>query len=353
MNTYSDLNPFNHGTATIKYEHASDVESSRLAAILREGWGIDDAKFLRLSAGAEKNSNNFRVETSSGVYLFKQSHINKPRTQDVISNAMSYLKDNSIKTPAIIPTNEGANHYVAKEGIFCFYDFIEGENFDGSQAELKNVAAEIGKLHRVLETIPFMRAIRKSNSSVVGHNRKKLGKIIEAAREHGEQTDFDSYAISILDEIDERSRAIIEAKIVDLPFQIIHYDLHPHNVLFDGSSKELLALLDFDPLRYSQRARDVGFGMHRFARTCGSETERKNDVGVDVRMRGRRFLDSYVTENELSDKEIKSLPLLIQDEAMRRVMNVLANHYLRNDTTWSFDLQKQVTTLREGSFFSF
>jgi len=52
-------------------------------------------------------------------------------------------------------------------------------------------------------------------------------------------------------------------------------------------------------------------------------------------------------------EEIKALPLAIQDEALRRVITILGNHYLRNNTAWSFDLPKQVTTLREGAIFSF
>ena len=42
-------------------------------------------------------------------------------------------------------------------------------------------------------------------------------------------------------------------------------------------------MLDFDSLRYSQRARDVGLEYIDFTRTCGEKTERKNDVGIDIR----------------------------------------------------------------------
>src|SRR3989338_6714438 len=353
MTQYHDLDPFNHGTTTVEYEEMPKSEASRLATILKEGWGRCDVNILRLSAGAEKNSNHFRVETKTGVYLFKHSHINNPETQDVVNRAVAYLNDNCVKTPTIIPTTEGATFYVTGNEVFCFYDFIEGEHFDGSQAELQNVAGEIARLHGALATIPYEREIRGLNGSVVGHNREALERIIKAVREHGEQTEFDSYALGILDEIDERSRAIVDVKVDGLPSQIVHYDLHPHNVLFSPESKEVASILDFDSLRYSQRARDVGFGMHRFARTCGAKTERRNDVGMDVRDRAKLFLNSYVAENELTDEEMRVLPLAIQDEAMRRVITGLGNHYLRSDTTWSFDLPKQVTTLHEGGFFSF
>jgi Ser/Thr protein kinase RdoA (MazF antagonist) len=352
MTQYADLDPFNHGTATINYEQMLDGESSHLATILNDGWG-KDGDIQRISAGAEKSSNNFRVETDSDVYLLKHSHINNTEDQDLINRAIIYLQDNGVKTSTIIPSIAGTSFHLTKEGVFCLYDFIEGENFDGSRTELNNVALEIGRLHKALATIPYESEIRKLNGSVVSHNRNSLEKLMKAIKEHGEQTELDSYVLGSLDELDELSQAIVEAKLDCLPSQIIHYDLHPHNVLFDGSSKELLAILDFDPLKYSPMVGDLGFGMHRFARTCGAKTEKKNDVGVDIRGRARLFLDSYLTENELTDEEIRTLPLAIQDKTLRTLMLILGNHYLRDDTTWSFDIPKQITTLWEGGLFSF
>nr|MCK4929878.1 hypothetical protein [Nanoarchaeota archaeon] len=109
----------------------------------------------------------------------------------------------------------------------------------------------------------------------------------------------------------------------------------------------------FDSVCYSQRARDFGFAMHRMARTYGKQTEKKNDIGTDIKHRAQIFLEEYLKHNLLTDEEIKALPWVIQDEALSRVINVLGEHYLLNDQTWSFDLPKQVTTLREGLLFDF
>ena len=45
MTQYTDLDPFNHGTATINYEQMPDSESSRLATILKDGWGKEEKLF--------------------------------------------------------------------------------------------------------------------------------------------------------------------------------------------------------------------------------------------------------------------------------------------------------------------
>lgn len=350
---YTNLNPFNHGTATISYSIMPEEESSPLRKILQDSWGIDEAKIRRLSAGAEKSSNNFRVDAASGIYLLKHSHINEPDKQDLVNRCISYLKEKGIQVPTIIPAQKEETFIVKEGSVFCLYCFVEGENFDGSKEELQNAASEIGRLHKALALIPYTQELKKISGTIVRHDRELLEKVIFAANASGGKTEFDDYALSILDEVNEVSRVIIAAEIEKLPFQIIHYDLHPHNVLFDGNSKELLALLDFDSLLYSQRVRDVSFAMHRFARTCGEKTERKQDTGVDVRERAKSFLERYLAENEITSEEIKLLPLVIQDEAIKRVTNILRNYYLLGDTTWSFDLPKQVTTLREGGYFLF
>jgi Ser/Thr protein kinase RdoA (MazF antagonist) len=306
-----------------------------------------------LYKGNEKNGNNFRADAGSVSYVLKKSRINEPESQKLVNECIAYLKGKSVPVPEIIPTLNGSTFYEEGRDIFCLYGFIGGENFDGSGDELENVAVGIGRLHKALENLPYKDEVKKLKGEVIRHDRELLENISKKLRENGERTEFDSYVLGILDEIDECSREIGGAEIDGLPFQAVHYDLHPHNVLFNGESKEVLAFLDFDPLCYSQRARDVGFGMHRFARTYGEKTERKLDVGAGLNDRANLFLKAYIETNQIKDEEIKALPLLIQDEAIRRVIIILDNHYFKNDTTWSFDLGKQVTTLREGKLFHF
>ena len=53
-----------------------------------------------------------------------------------------------------------------------------------------------------------------------------------------------------------------------------------------------------------------------------------------------------------TDEEIKMLPAMIEEEALRRIIIILGNRYLSGDETFNFDLEKQVTILREGRLFN-
>ena len=179
------------------------------------------------------------------------------------------------------------------------------------------------------------------------------GKILDTVRTNREDSDFNRYANGLIDELYEALRATTDKGVYTLPLQAVHLDLHPHNMIFDPAMSEPLAFLNFNPMGYSQRVRVVGFAMHRVARTYGEKTEGKKDSGVDIRVRAKLFPETYTNENPLTDEEIQALPIIIQEAALRRITIILGNHYLSGDETFNFDLEKQITILREGSPLSF
>jgi len=350
---YCDLDPFNHGTTTIAYEPVDSKTFGKLARVLKAGWDLDAPESIEQVCEAEKNSNNYRVHTRRGrTHLLKASHITAPIVQELVNECLIDLRKYSARAPQLIRTSRHGTYYPSN-GLYCLHAFIDGEHFDGSRKELINTAQQLGSLHAVLEQYLPADEVRARKGSRIAHNPHVLEEVVKRLERVGERTPFDRYVLGCLKYIKDRSEKVSAANIFDLPKQVIHYDGHPHNLLFDKGTKELLAFIDFDSILYSQRARDVGFAMHRLARTCGEQTERKQDVGVDVRDRGKQFLEQYHRINPLTDEEIKMLPLVIQDEALFRVLSVLNDHYIKGITTWSFDLPKQITTLEEGAWFEF
>lgn len=353
---YTNPDPFNHGTTSITYIPVTAAEVEDLSFVVKHGWNIDIDSIHKLSAGTDKNSNNFRVDSSSSSYVLKWSHIDDPPVRRLVNEVIAYSGIKGIKISPPIPTVSDRNSFFGNhKGLFCLYDFIQGEHFDGSRAELVNVAEEAAYLHKALEAMPTStkQDVLRLKKQLVKHDRKLLERILQTINSLEEKTDLDLKIITDIDEINEYSKQVSASDLDALPLQVIHHDLHPHNVLFDSHSKKVLALLDFDPIRYSQKVRDVSFAMHRFARTYGEHTERKLDTKSAMPERAQDFLNTYVTINSLSDKEIKALPLAIQDDALHRIINILNQLYINKDPSWSFDLSKQLTILREGYLFSF
>ena len=349
--SHTEFDPFNHGSTGTAYSIVEDALHRELMRIADAGWSLKGIEKIEQScAGAEKNSNNYRVVSDSGVFLLKHSHINDTVQQDLVNRCLSYCRENKVPSAKIVPAANGKSYFVHDGEIYCLYDFIEGENFDGSRAELKEVASTLAEFHRVLEKIPYRDEIKSLKGKMERHDRGEVKKIINMIKSDSGDSDFDVQTAGIIDEINAASEEIAAVELEKLPFQIIHYDVHPHNLLFEKDGGRLLAYVDFDPMLYSQRVRDVGLAMHRMARTYGERTERKNDVGADIRKRAGVFLETYLQGNALEENELENISLIIRDEALGRTMKILGNHYLGNNTAWDFDLGKQITLLRESSF---
>lgn len=350
--SFTEFNPFNHGTSTKLFKDVDGATFKNISKILLNGWGLTGVDSIEeVYEGEEKDSNNHKIRKGSNTYLFKSSHIDESVTQDLVNRCLVYCEENSIPVSHIVPTLTNETYY--QDGsIYCLYDFIQGSHFNGSQEEISSVATQFAALHSTLRDIPYLEEIKSVKGQVLRHDRDRFKEISTKVRTANDGSEFHRYAISLIEELEAASRVIFDSPLDTLPLQVVHLDLHPHNMIFDPNTSELLAFLDFDPMCYSQRIRDVGFALHRIARTYGLDTEGQRDTGVDIRDRARLFLDSYNHKNPLTDEEIKMLPAMIEEEALRRIIIILGNRYLSGDETFNFDLEKQVTILREGRLFN-
>ena len=140
------------------------------------------------------------------------------------------------------------------------------------------------------------------------------------------------------------------ALIKNLPQQIIHSDLHPHNVLFKGQAAA--AIIDFDCMRLSPVARDVAIATYRFGRQflVGQKMSETN-LRKKAKKLQDQFLTAYQRINPLTPQEIKALPLLIKDEFLTKLLFVLRGAYLEGNISWTQDTIKFIDALKEINYF--
>lgn len=348
----SHPHPFDHGTTSVHFREIAPTLQEELAIALKAGWQIEPISGIGQDGSKPKiSSNNFRVVNQQGSYLLKLSHVNTAETQHVINTAICYCKTQGTPTAVVIPTKTGELFFVHEDQVFCLFDFIEGEHFDGSREEVIDTATRLVHFNQVLETLPDQDKFAQLQS-VAHHDWDILDRFTNQIRSTPPTTAFDQELAAVLDEIELASQDSRLAQLQNLPSQVVHIDLHPHNLLFDPHTKNLLAFLDFDSLFYTQRIRGVAFAMHRLARTFGIHTERNHDTGASIQDRAELFLTSYTQTGELTPEELKAIPLVIIDEALRRILIILTSHYINKDNSYDSVLQKQLTILHEASLLS-
>jgi Ser/Thr protein kinase RdoA (MazF antagonist) len=250
------------------------------------------------------------------------------RTFDVIARC----REAGIKVPQILQTNYGS-HLVELNGhLYTCLSFIENEAYAHTDKEIQSVGKNLGELHRVLESLdlkteqdPFLQELltqeecEKIRTKIQNQN-SKIPK------------DFANYVSAQLDWLQEKilqNNCFFSSKIFQI--QYTHGDFHKGNVLF--YEKSVAAILDFDGIKPSQRARELGFAAQRFCLT-----QKQLEL----------FLESYQQTNPLSNEELEALPHFTIRESCRRASKILRMVFFHDKWHFGSDLEKQITNAKKA-----
>lgn len=347
--------PFNFAAATISYiELAQGARRNQLQNALAQGWSIAECQSVQRVAHHDQSSGNFKIVAGDDVFILKESRTPDVYKQELLNRTLLFCEQRGVLVPHPINTVAGTTTVLGNGKVYSLYTFLESEHFDGSRAELEETAYQLSRLHESLEDLPFREQLtaREGGLGSQGHNRDDLLQLTAEIKGRQAQSFFERIVAEAIDEICDYSRQVKSADLSGLPEQIIHRDVHGHNLLFHPQTKRLLAIIDFENITFSQRIRDVAFAMHWLARTYGGKTERGLDVGDDIRDRAELFLKSYEQAMPLTASEHEYLADIICDEMLIRIIRILKLHYLENNQTFDFDLAVLLQGLREAKFFA-
>ena len=324
--------------------------------ILEAGWGVQSVQQFQqmTSLNGEFGGNKyFRFQMYDKWYFFKQNHSDTKR-QQVSDDTELHSREYGVPTRKVLPTVDGKTHFKDKRTGFTYsvYEYIDGEHFDGSRIELLEAASNIATLHRALAALPISQEVDDTKEPFFHHNRELLLELLEKFNRPVFQPLIGKLSLTI-EEIKEISLEVSRQLPTNLHQQVIHHDLHPHNMLFDRNESTPLAILDFEQIVRSQLLRDIALGMHRFARTHGFLTERQHDIGASLKNRAESFLDQYNKIRPHNNQELKWLITILRDECLDRVTIVLSKFVDKPSPQLTAELKKQLTLLKECELFSF
>ena len=161
-------------------------------------------------------------------------------------------------------------------------------------------------------------------------------------------SEFDKRLLSHEELVRDALKSTPPEKYAHTARSLVHFDLHPHNILTDGT--DLLAIIDLDSLRMLEPMRAVAFALHRLARQHVVHTL-PEDIEQATREATRVFLDAYTKVSPLSDEELESIPYFIRNEALSRLSYAMKDYYFNNNPAWKGDLDKQTATIAEAKYF--
>lgn len=357
--------PNNHSNWAIEYRDVEPKISDRIARLIGSHHHFLSRRVISVQQfkGTEISSHNYKVQvkTSSGKIRYILIRAHKEFDSDFIRGvieACEYLSVRSCSVPKVVG-NDSGNYVTDFEGErYTVYTFIEGTHFQGNLGELLNVASKLARLDLCL--LGMEKAIQTDIFKKPDIKRKELETFSKdiwndligraRSRKRNDKSDyFDEAIIAAGKYIFEAIESVQSVKN-QWSTQLVHSDLHPHNLITDGS--ELLAFIDIDSLRFWERMRAVSFAIHRLVLQClvKNKISPANRREI-IKFIKNEFISTYDALNPLSPYETKSVGYFIQHEALRRVTSVAKGFYVDGKEEWKRAIYKQIRSLLEAKYF--
>lgn len=276
--------------------------------------------FPRGSHGAPK----LIIESDRGHYLLKRRPKGKDDPQHVaFAHAIQdYLAERSFPLPHLINTRKSKDALLRiRDGVYELFEYIDSQPYDSSLAAASEAGRMLGLFHRLIAncpaTPPSEPATFHNAPHVVSTFKKTAELLLSLPSAKGRERDIVETLKGLREIYKDAAARVEEMGLSRWASQIIHGDWHPGNMLFDKG--RVVAVIDFDSARMGPRILDVANGVLQFSFISADRDLSKWEARADDN-RARRFLRGYDTLMRLSEMELKSVPLLMQEALIAQSM---------------------------------
>lgn len=346
-----------HSDTTIRYKTVTDPTLIKDCSRAAEALGLGKIDTIQHVDRVDYYSINFRVSFSDGrapVLLRECRHIQNLDWLEAQSELFEYFARQGVDTTRFVIDNAQPVAKLVAGKVWTAYRFIEASNFfGGTIEEVRASARNIGRLHRVMAQLPDdlpnnLCVLELTTSSPSGRERSDLRKDITMEEFRAMLTRISG--LRIRSEQDRENRRAIEATKADIfaaialrdsslsgvkpSNQVVHNDLHPHNLLsMNGRS----VILDFDRMGFEPVHYCLGFAFHRLLRQVWYH------YGWDACCQARaEFVKAYKSENPGIDFNSREFLGFSLQRALAGMHSWLIKTYIDMKDDWIWDIPKQM-----------
>ena len=278
------------------------------------------------------NSKTYFVQNKQNKFILKYIPGEKIRPRlNKMCMILSFCKKQNIAVQEPIESiSEGFvldNHYFLTK-------YYSGTYFDGTDLELSNFAKNLALLHKVLSKIKIsynFEPFRESYKILKKTDLVKIKNIIN--KKENQKTIFDRMFLDNFSLLESSfSDIAISEEYYKSGKQLIHFDLHPGNVIFNNH--RVSAIIDFGSMRKGYLIDDVAFSSFRFA-SYGTKNPKKIVDKMEY------FFNMYTKFNPLPEL-FSEFPKIAKLQILKRLSFILRNYYYTNTSFWISDMKNQL-----------
>ena len=285
--------------------------------------------------GLNLNSKTYFVQNKQNKFILKyvpggkiHSRLNK------MCMILSFCKKQNVAVQE--PIKSISKKFVLDNHYFLT-KYYSGTYFDGTNLELTNFAKNLALLHKVLSKVKInynFEPFRQSYKMLKKTDLVKIKNIIK--KKENQKTIFDKMFLDNFSLLESSfSDIVVSEEYVKSRKQLIHFDLHPGNVIFNNHYVN--AIIDFGSMRKGYLIDDVAFSSFRFA-SYGTKNPKK------IMSKMEYFFNTYIKFGPLPEL-FSEFPKIAKLQILKRLSFILRNHYYANTSFWISDMKKQLEFL--------
>ena len=300
---------------------------------------------IEYSGGLEINSSNFRVTSNGKTVLVKRwSKMIKESNLEKIVGIMNWLDILKMKVPKPIVLKSGNSYIKIGEYYWSCFPFIFGDYFSGKGDEINDAALITGRLTQVLTELPLELNPDMGPIHLTEDDTEILNEI-DTLKNHWDDLfgiDHANLLRTTWEDLMNNWNKIIKEKKYAGQINPVHFDLHPHNLIFRDTKLE--AILDFE----SCKMMPVGYAISFAAlKQCRQSVVEKNNINLAKEI-GKSYLKIISSEYKLSENFIHDFYDLSLTEIIRRICLIFRLN-LNGNRDWNKVLPIQIAHMYEAN----
>lgn len=254
------------------------------------------------------------VVSERGKFLLKRRPrgLSGTRRLDYAHRLQAHMASAGFPLPRLVPPRDEDGQVLHRDGyVYELFDYVRGQSYTGAGEETRHCGETLARFHEASQGFEHVESPQHGDY----HDSNPVRTALNAAPTslsahdsvHGREGEVLALAQSLYDAYERSCGVVEDMGLREWPVSVVHGDWHPGNMLF--RKHEVVAVIDYDSARRSQRALDLANGTLQFSILSSRRVEDWPDTLDEDR--ARLFLEGYASRSPIGDQEQACLPHLM------------------------------------------
>ena len=256
------------------------------------------------------------IVAERGKFLLKRRSVIRAQPDRVrlIHQVQAHLASAGFPLAGLVLTRDGKQTLVQiREHVYELFEFVAGHAYEQTPEETQDAGRLLARFHQVTESLSFPSSgpVPRGDYHDAAAVRTGLCAIGSTLSSHdsftGDEAELATLVQFLLASYDRAAEDAGGQSPLTEPERIIHSDWHPGNLLF--RKNKVLAVVDYDAVRYARRMIDIANAALQFSIIAGGDPASWPEHMDEERYRA--FLAGYESLLPLSGDDRRCIPPLM------------------------------------------